>query len=141
MASRRDLDLCYIACARSHAVLSKATRKKVGACIVTKTGILIPGFNGTVPGQPNSCEIDGATAPGVLHAELNAILKAAREGVSIVGSTLYVTLSPCQQCAAMIAAAGITRVVWEELYRDDTGLRRLVEDYHIECQNISEIFV
>ena len=126
MPTLHELDQCYMADAIAHAKLSKAKRKQVGACLVTSSGIIIPGYNGTPSGGSNECEdlIDGVlvTKPEVIHAELNCILKSAREGVSVVGSRLYVTLSPCKPCAAMIVQAGVKEVVYLETYRCTSGL-------------------
>lgn len=117
--------------ALAHAELSYATRKKVGACLVTNSGVIIPGYNGTPAGTDNACEelINGVlvTKPQAIHAELNCILKAAREGVSVVDSVLYVTLSPCVPCAAMIVQAGVKEVVYLQTYRCTNGLSFLVD--------------
>lgn len=127
MPTQKQLDQTYLTVALAHAQLSKAQRKKVGACIVTASGVIIPGYNGTAAGHDNCCEDtlcsnQLVTKPTVLHAELNCILKAAKEGIPILGSTCYVTLSPCQQCAAMLCQAGITRFVYLMDYRDSLGL-------------------
>lgn len=128
MASQFDLDSVYMGTALLHAGLSKAIRRKVGAVLVTSEGVTLTGYNGTPKGLDNACEsIDTSTGelvtkPEVLHAELNCILKAAREGVSVRESTVYVTLSPCVQCAAMLAQSGVKRVVYEQLYRNTEGL-------------------
>lgn len=119
--------------ANAHAMLSKASRKRVGACLVTKTGVIIPGYNGTAVGASNECEDvleDGTliTKPTVIHAELNSILKAAKEGVSVVDSILYVSLSPCIPCSAMIIQAGVKEVVYSEMYRDVEGIEHLVSN-------------
>ena len=119
----------YMQNAYSYASLSKAVRHKVGAVLVTKQGLVIPGVNGTVSGTDNSCEqLENGllvTKPTVLHAELNCILKSAREGVSCVDATLFVTLSPCLACAAMIAQAGIKQVYYAEQYRIAEGIEFL----------------
>jgi dCMP deaminase len=82
-----------------------------------------------VNGQPkplgNVCEHDGVTKASVIHAELNCILKAQREGISIEGATLYVTHSPCEHCASLIIETGISRVVYAEEYRSPQGLLNL----------------
>lgn len=65
------------------------------------------------------------TRPEVIHGELNCLLKAAKEGVSVVGGTLYTTLSCCKPCSEMVAAAGIKRVVYTEEYRDTSGIENL----------------
>jgi dCMP deaminase len=129
MATKQELDTCYMTIAQAYAKLSKAKRKSVGAVIVTQNGVLLGGTNGLAPGGSNELEDeqDGAlvTKPEVIHAELSAVLKAAREGVSVVGGTLYTTLSCCKPCSEMIAAAGITRVVYQEEYRDLSGIKNL----------------
>lgn len=129
MPLQSDLDNCYMQTAISHAILSKANRKKVGACLVTQSGVIIPGYNGKPSGTDNSCEdSDNVTLPEVIHAELNCILKAAKEGVSVIGSTLYTTLSPCRSCSAMILQAGVKRVVYQENYRCLDGVKFLREN-------------
>ena len=118
-------DAVYIGVAMAHASLSKATRLKVGACIVTTSRVIIPGVNGLPKALGNTCEHDGATKPSVVHAELNCILKAQREGISIEGATLYVTHSPCEHCASLIIMTGIARVVYVNEYRSNQGLINL----------------
>jgi dCMP deaminase len=126
MASKAELDSVYMGTAFLHSRLSRAKRLQVGACIVTAHGTTLTGYNGTPPGWNNQCEDENnITKPDVIHAESNAILKAAREGVSVLGATLYVTHSPCLPCAAKIASAGITRVVYNLWYRDDSGIKAL----------------
>lgn len=130
MASQKELDRVYMEVAESFSKLSKGIRAKVGACIVTKHGVLIGGCNGLAPGSENQLEYldehgNLVSKEHVLHAELNAILKAAKEGVSVVGGTLYVTLSPCLRCSEMIAASGIDRVVYKEQYRLTCGTENL----------------
>lgn len=120
-------DKTYLGMAAMFAKHSKAQRKQVGAILVTQTGILLPGFNGTPHGWDNQCETDDwVTKPETIHAETNCVLKAARQGVSVLGSTIYITLSPCPSCAALIAQAGIKRVVYAEEYRDKSGVNLLL---------------
>ena len=129
MASQKELDSVYMATALQFAKLSKAKRAKVGSVLVTPIGILVPGVNGLPKALGNELEyeVDGklVTKPSVIHSEQACLNKAAKMGVSIDNSTLYVTLSPCQHCAANMIASGITRVVFLELYRDNTGLQLL----------------
>lgn len=117
---QNSLDNLYMQVAKEHAKLSKAVRLKVGSVIVTKSQVMLGGYNGQPPGYPNECEtVVGdtlVTKHSTLHAEVNSILKAAREGVSLDGSTLYVSVEPCAACCAMIKASGITRVVFEQKY-------------------------
>ena len=118
----------YMRNAFAFASLSKAIRHKVGAVLVTKQGVVIPGVNGTVSGTDNACEyVDQETGelitkPTVIHSELNCILKSAREGLSCLDATLFVTLSPCLSCSAMIAQAGVKHVYYAEEYRVPDGI-------------------
>lgn len=131
MANQKELDVCYMQVAEAHAKLSKAERKKMGCALVTQNGVILGGCNGLAPGSSNELEWkDGPfevliTKPEVIHGELNCLLKAAREGVSVVGGTLYTTLSCCKPCSEMVAAAGIKRVVYTEEYRDTSGIENL----------------
>ncbi len=126
MPSQRELDEVYMGQALGISKLSKAKRKQVGACIVTKNGVTLTSYNGTPSGWDNTCEDqDNLTLPEVIHAELNCVLKAAREGISLIDSTCYVSLSPCRSCSAMLAQAGVKRVVYLEAYRDLSGLENL----------------
>lgn len=119
----------YLGVAELFSTLSKANKKKVGACIVTTQGIIIGGTNGTPSGTDNTCEDDIlgqlVTRPEVIHAELNCILKASREGISVLGGTLYCTLSPCVQCSSLIIQAGIKHVLYKENYRCLSGVEKL----------------
>jgi len=133
MADQKQLDMTYMKVAEAHADLSKGLRAKVGACIVTQHGVILGGCNGMAPGGSNCLEyetVEGKwiTKPEVIHAELSCILKAAKEGVSVVNSTLYVTLSCCLPCSEMIAAAGITRVVYKDLYHSSVGIDNLLQN-------------
>lgn len=105
---------------------SYCRRRKVGALIVKEQMIISDGYNGTPSGFDNVCENDeGMTFPYVLHAEANAITKVARSNNSSEGSTLYVTDSPCMECAKLIIQAGIRRVVFSRLYRITDGIELL----------------
>ena len=130
MPTQKQLDNVYMQTAMLHAGLSKAKRKQVGAVLVTKSGVTLTGYNGTPTGLDNDCEtvhFDGCaralvSKAEVIHAELNCILKSAKEGVSVQDATIYTTLSPCVPCAAMLINAGIKELVWQETYRDTSGL-------------------
>ena len=105
---------------------SYCNRRKVGALIVKNKMIISDGYNGTPAGFENVCEDEhGITKPYVLHAEANAITKIARSNNSSEGATLYVTASPCIECAKLIIQAGIKRVVFAEKYRLEDGLELL----------------
>lgn len=145
MPTQQQLDEVYMGTALLHAKLSKARRKTVGAVLVTKTGVIIPGYNGTPAGLSNDCEeshICGSaefltTRKEVIHAELNCILKAAKEGVSVQDAAIYTTLSPCVPCAAMLTNAGIKELVWQETYRCTSGLD-LLRQAGVECRQYIE---
>ena len=120
------LDKRYIRMASIWAENSYCTRRKVGALIVKNQMIISDGYNGTPSGFENICEDDnGVTKPYVLHAEANAITKVARSGNSSDGATLYVTASPCIECAKLIIQSGIVRVVYGEEYRIRDGIELL----------------
>ena len=120
------LDKRYIRMASIWAENSYCTRRQVGALIVKHQRIISDGYNGTPSGFENICE-DGhnVTKPYVLHAEANAITKIARSNNSSDGATLYVTASPCIECAKLIIQSGIKRVVYSEKYRLEDGLELL----------------
>ena len=123
---QRMLDERYLRMARIWSENSYCTRLKVGALIVKGQMIISDGFNGTPSGFENICEDENnVTKPYVLHAEANAITKIAQSHNSSLGSTLYVTASPCIECAKLIIQSGIKRVVFGETYRLDDGLELL----------------
>lgn len=142
MASQQDLDNCYMTVAEAHAKLSRGVRAKVGGCLVTSNGVILAGYNGTAPGGSHELEYvdcDGSivTKPETIHSELNCLLKAAREGVSVLGSTLYVTLAPCLVCSEMLVAAGVKRVVFRDEYRCKKGIDNLVQ-HGILVENLKQ---
>jgi dCMP deaminase len=105
---------------------SYCVRKKVGALIVNQDNVIAIGYNGTISGFPNVCELeDGSTRPDVLHAESNAIAKCAKSSNNSDGAALYVTLSPCFECAKIIIQSGIKEVYYLEEYRILDGLNLL----------------
>ena len=117
------LDYRYLRMARVWAENSYCKRRRVGALVVKEKMIISDGYNGTPSGFENICEDEnGITKPYVLHAEANAITKLARSGNNSDGSTLYVTASPCIECAKLIIQAGIERVVYGEKYRLTEGI-------------------
>jgi dCMP deaminase len=120
------LDIRYMRMARIWAENSYCKRRQVGALIVKEKMIISDGYNGTPSGFENVCEDENnVTKPYVLHAEANAITKIARSGNNSDGATLYVTTSPCIECAKLIIQAGIKRVVYGEKYRIEDGIRLL----------------
>ena len=145
-----EYDCAYMKMAMSMGELSYATRSKVGAIVLSKNGqIISQGFNGTPSGQDNCCEdvhcdcdieceqksvkyckscphCTLVTKKSVLHAESNAITKCAKWYNTTDGGTIYVTLSPCFECAKLIIQSGIKRVVFLDIYRNTDGLDYLV---------------
>ena len=120
---QHELDLRYMRMANIWAENSYCERRKVGALIVKDKMIISDGYNGTPSGFENVCENEeGFTKPYVLHAEANAITKIARSNNNSNGATMYVTASPCIECAKLIIQAGIKRVVYGEKYRLTDGI-------------------
>lgn len=115
---------------------SYAIRAKVGSVLVKDYRIVATGWNGTPAGSDNCCEefkvgddmqMHTVTKPNVIHSEANIIYFCAKHGIKTDGTTLYITLSPCATCALAIIQAGIKKVYYHELYRDDTGVKILKE--------------
>ena len=142
MPEQIKLDQYYMSLALRVAELSHGVRAKVGSCLVTESDITILGCNGKPKplgnqledlkpiGIQNGCVVKGlqlVTCDSVIHAELNAVLKCAKEGVSVSGATIYTTLSPCVSCSSMLASCGIKRVVYLNKYRDTKGIDILKE--------------
>ena len=143
MDKQEALDIRYLRMARIWAENSYCTRRKVGALLVKDKMIISDGYNGTPSGFENVCELeDGTTKPYVLHAEANAITKVAKSNNNSLGATLYVTASPCMECAKLIIQSGIKRVVYSEKYRLDDGLKLLeragIENVFINITNCDE---
>ena len=134
MATQKQLDKVYMDMANSMSTLSHGQRAKVGAVAVTANGVVITGVNGLPKALGNELEYVTSTFHGfgffmhtktkstVIHAENAILVKCAREGVSMLGSTVYTTLSPCEHCASMLASAGVTRVIYRDNYRNLKGL-------------------
>jgi dCMP deaminase len=113
----------YMQMAAVWATNSYCKRRQVGALLVKDRMIISDGYNGTPSGFENICEDEnGVTKPYVLHAEANAISKIAKSGNSADGATLYVTASPCMECAKLIIQSGIRRVVYRDEYRLTDGI-------------------
>lgn len=140
--------------------MSSCKRKQVGAILEKDGRILNTGYNGTISGQDNKCEVDCAycegtgeepnyitgngrescsycqgqgqvSNPNVVHAEKNLIAFCAKNGIPTDGCTVYVTLSPCTECASLMTQAGIVKVIYDEEYRDTSGIE-LLKSYDIE---------
>ena len=134
---QHDLDVRYMRMARIWAENSYCKRRRVGALIVKDKMIISDGYNGTPSGFENVCEDENnVTKPYVLHAEANAITKIARSGNNSDGATLYVTTSPCIECAKLIIQAGIRRVIYGETYRIEDGIN-LLKRANIDVEYVS----
>ena len=130
-----ELDRRYLRMARIWSENSYCKRRQVGALVVKDKMIISDGYNGTPSGFENICEDDNdVTKPYVLHAEANAITKIARSGNNSEGATLYVTDSPCIECAKLIIQAGIRRVIFARSYRLTDGIDLLRRaGIEVEC--------
>ena len=108
--------------AREVATRSTCDRKHVGAVIVREKTILSTGYNGSIKGLPHcnevGCEMVDGHCVRTTHAEANAIVQAAKNGIQINQSEIYVTASPCYDCFKLIANAGINVIYYDEFYRD-----------------------
>lgn len=131
----KKYDKLYMDIASRVSKMSFAKRLQVASVIVKDNNIISFSWNGTAPGRDNTCEnkelledSDGTTIEKlvtkdeVIHSEMNSICKAASMGVSLKNSTMYLTHAPCINCAKHIVMAGISRVVFKELYRDTLGI-------------------
>lgn len=140
-SKQRQYDIAYLRMAMEWSKLSYCKRKQVGALIVKDKMIISDGYNGTPSGFENICEDEeGYTKWYVLHAEANAITKVASSTQSCKGATLYITMSPCQQCSKLIHQSGIKRLVYHHEYKDNSGVKFLekagVNITHIEELNL-----
>ncbi len=121
--TRASWDEYFMAIARQVATRSTCDRKHVGAVVVRERMILTTGYNGSIRGLPHCDEVGHLMEDGhcvrTTHAEANALVQAARNGVSVDGAHIYVTASPCFGCFKLIANAGLTRIVFGEFYRDE----------------------
>ncbi|NCC98947.1 MAG: dCMP deaminase family protein [Bacteroidia bacterium] len=127
MTKQNILDKRYMRMAYVWAENSYCTRRQVGALLVKDKMIISDGYNGTPCGFENICEDEntGKTKSYVLHAEANAITKVARSHNSSEGATMYVTTSPCIECAKLMIQSGIKRVVYAEDYHITDGIELL----------------
>ena len=134
---QEQFDRRYLEMAKIWAQNSYCKRRQVGALIVKEKMIISDGYNGTPAGFENVCEDENnVTKPYVLHAEANAITKVAKSNNSSEGATLYITTSPCMECAKLIIQSGIKRVVFCDRYHKEDGINLLkragIEIVHIE---------
>jgi dCMP deaminase len=123
MDHRASWDEYFMRIAREVATRATCDRKHVGAVIARDKSILATGYNGSIRGHAHCSDAGHLMEDGhcvrTIHAEANAIIQAARNGVRIDQGTIYVTASPCWGCFRMIANAGLVRIVYGEFYRDE----------------------
>ena len=126
MSQRVGWHTYFMNIARQAATRSTCDRKHVGAVIVRDKTILSTGYNGSIRGLPHCDDVghimDGGHCVATVHAEANAIIQAAKNGVRIDGGELYTTASPCWSCFKLIANAGIRRIYYGEFYRDTRSI-------------------
>lgn len=120
---------------------STCDRKHVGAVLVRDRMLLSTGYNGSIRGMPHCDEVghlmEGGHCVATIHAEANAVIQAARNGVRIDGATLYTTASPCWYCFKLVVNAGIARIVYDEFYREDR-IFAVAERLGIPVESIEE---
>lgn len=141
MKSRASWEQYFMNIAREVATRSTCDRKYVGAVIVREKSILSTGYNGSLRGLPHcdeaGHEMENGHCVRTIHAEANAIVQAARNGVRIEGGEIYVTASPCYNCFKMIANAGITKIYFGEFYSDER-IRQHARELGIELIHLDE---
>ena len=137
---RVDWNQYFMNIAREVATRSTCDRKHVGAVIVREKTLLSTGYNGSIRGMPHCDDVGHMMEDGhcvaTIHAEMNAIIQAARNGVRIEGSDIYVTASPCWNCFKAVANAGIRTIYYGEFYRDDR-IFNIARRIGIKLQQIS----
>ncbi len=141
MSKRVSWEVYFMNIAREVATRSTCDRKHVGAVIVRGKTILSTGYNGSVRGMGHCDEIghemENSHCVRTIHAEANAVVQAARNGVRIDDAEIYVTASPCYDCFKIIANSGITAIYFGEFYRDER-ITSLAEQIGIKLVNLSE---
>ena len=142
-------DKNFLNIAKELSFASKCVSKQVGAVIVKDGRILSTGYNGTPAGYQNCSDFwDGKYTKDhhdwsktyEIHAEMNAIIWAARKGISIEGGTIYVTLEPCSECSKNLIASGIKRIVYEKAYEHTNSqvISKFIKDNNVQIEQISE---
>ena len=143
-------DKNFLNIAKELSFASKCVSKQVGAVIVKDGRILSTGYNGTPAGYQNCSDFwDGKYTKDhhdwsktyEIHAEMNAIIWAARKGISIEGATIYVTLEPCSECSKNLIASGIKRIVYEKSYEHTNSqiISKFLEDNGVKIEQIPAI--
>lgn len=138
---RVDWDVYFMEIARQVATRSTCDRKYVGCVIVRDKTILSTGYNGSIRGLPHCDDVGHNMVNGhcvrTIHAEANALIQAARNGVRIEGAEVFITASPCWDCFKMIANAGIERIIYAEFYRDER-ITEIARELGIELKKLEE---
>jgi len=140
-------DKNFINIAKEIAVASKCVSKQVGAVIVKDGRILSTGYNGTPAGYTNCCEHwnneytkdhHDWSKTYEIHAEMNALIWAARKGIAVEGATIYVTLEPCSECSKNLIASGIVRIVFERAYEHTNSqiVSKFLQDNKVVIEQI-----
>lgn len=139
---RPDWTTYFLTIAETVATRATCPRKHVGAVVVLNNRILVTGYNGSMAGMPHcedvGCDIVDNHCQNVLHAEVNAVAQAARNGIRLEGATCYCTLSPCWSCFKLLVNAGIKAIVYQEFYRDDR-IFAAAKQLGIELKGIVEV--
>lgn len=139
---RASWDEYFMNIAREVSRRSTCDRKFVGAVVVRDKTILSTGYNGSIRGMPHCDEVghdmENNHCVATIHAETNAVLQAARNGVAIDGATVYTTASPCWNCFKMLANSGIRRIVYDEFYREDR-IFRVAKEIGIELVQVKTL--
>lgn len=117
---------CYFEMVESISKLSHCVRLKVGSLLVKNNSIIAYGYNGSAIGDDNVCEIDNVTKPGIIHAEKNAIYKCAKGHESSQDAAMFITHSPCMECAVAMVQCGIKEVYYINEYRDRSPIEYLI---------------
>ena len=141
---RPSWDEYFMATAFLIATRSSCDRLQVGCVIVSgkkkKNRIISAGYNGFLPGAPHISRIRDNHEQGTVHAEQNAIVDAAKRGVSVQGSTIYITHFPCINCTKILAAAGVSAIKYYSDYKNDPIARELLNETGIHVQKLEEVF-
>jgi dCMP deaminase len=137
---RKDWHEYFMDIAKMVSTRSTCTRKNIGAVIVKGKTILSTGYNGSVRGRPHcseiGCDMENGHCVATIHAEANAIIQAAKNGVAIDGSEIYTTASPCWNCFKLIANSGIKEIYYGEFYRDERIIR-VAEEIDVKLVHIA----
>jgi dCMP deaminase len=140
MTARVGWHQYFMNIARQAATRSTCDRKNVGAVIVRDRTILSTGYNGSIRGMAHCDEaghdMEGGHCVGTIHAEANAIIQAAKNGVGIEGAEIYTTASPCWSCFKLIANSGLRRIYYGEFYRDEKSIR-VARELGVELVDLS----